>query len=218
MPASHIVALSGRAGAGKDSLADVWVRAHGFTRLAIADPLRRVAAAVWNALQPRWRTTADAWASQARKNAPFADPFAWLEDAPEVDVMGVPRDQVAPRHVLQWLGSDVMRAELGPDVWVNAAVAAAAAAPDGSRVVVTDCRMPNEAAVLRAAAARMGAAFLLVRVTDPAMPPLPPGAHASEALVAAVPCDVELVNDKRAGLAALEAAAEQLIRPWLGGQ
>lgn len=85
------------------------------------------------------------------------------------------------RRLLQDLGV-AAREVLGPDVWVNAALADLP--PD---VVVTDVRFPNEARAIQELGGR------LVLVTRPGLGPV--NDHVSETLPAIWDFDHELVND-----------------------
>jgi hypothetical protein len=117
---------------------------------------------------------------------------------------------VTPRALLEWLGTDVMRAKIHSDVWLNAATAPLkpAAAP---RVVFTDARFPNEleqgSDMLRA----RGYTPVKWRVVDPhEVPPSVPQ-HVSATAADALPVDATIVNDKTAGLTALAAAVEAAV-------
>src|SRR5438094_654302 len=81
---------------------------------------------------------------------------------------------------------------LGESVWIDVLLRRARGL---RRVAVTDVRFPNEAESLRDAFGAQGAAVLHVRVRDPAAPPLPPDAHASERFADTMPVDHEVVND-----------------------
>ena len=130
--AGRLIGLCGSAGAGKDTVADHLVAAHGFTRVAFAAALKDVVAALFGwpreALEGRtpehraWREEVDGW---------------WAER------LGIPG--FSPRYALRFVGTEVLRQHLHPRLWVWAVerrVRQALAA--GHRVVLTDCRFPEE--------------------------------------------------------------------------
>ena len=103
------------------------------------------------------------------------------------------------RALLQRLGSEVGRNLLGEDVWVDLTLKHA---PDGSKIVVTDCRFPNEAAAIK----RLGGQMW--RVSRPGTAPV--NAHPSETALDDYPFDHYFENDSTIaelhahGLAVLE--------------
>lgn len=59
-----LVGLCGNAGVGKDAVADFMVKNHGFVRVALADPLKRICRDVYHF------TDEQLWGSSAKRNAP----------------------------------------------------------------------------------------------------------------------------------------------------
>lgn len=210
-----VVLLAGRAGAGKDTAAAevrpvLEERGFRVATLAFADALRDVALRmmrdVWApAAMPDWFT------DRGRKEMPVHE----LAGSPPVRLAG---RILTPRWLLQWLGTDVMRANVSDSVWVDALVArtAAAAATEGGAaegdgplaLFVTDLRFPNEASeeTARRLAEAVDGEVVRLRLVDPAAPPLPPDAHVSERGIASLPVHAEVVNDKSKGRAALRDA------------
>ena len=160
-----LIALTGLAGAGKDTVADTLVTHAGFTKLAFADALRGEVAHAFG-LGDRYGILSD----RATKEVPTArlafancenerfvmclgEPLA--EDNPDwhlPDFMFAPR---SPRQILQWWGTEFRRAQ-DPDYWARQTrlrieQLMVAGERDGyTRIVVTDCRFDNEAATVRA--------------------------------------------------------------------
>lgn len=133
-----LIGITGRKQAGKDSFAARLVKAHGFTRVAFADPMREFALALDPLVDSHYRLSEIVYS------------LGWdvaKESIPEV------------RRTLQRLGTEAGRIVLGDRVWVDAAMAKIDAA-DGP-VVVTDVRFPNEADAIIAAGG------ILVRVVRP---------------------------------------------------
>lgn len=157
----HIIGLTGFAGTGKDTVADLLVTHEGFRKLAFADALRAEVAEGFGVdlvylSQPSTKDTP--LAAMAMRRAPIefiaaltlafhniprhddghlAD--AWLDE---------PR---TPRQIMQWWGTEFRRRQ-SPRYWttvlqqrVNFYLR------DGnSRLVITDCRFENEVDTLRA--------------------------------------------------------------------
>ncbi|MCC6559383.1 MAG: hypothetical protein IT372_41200 [Polyangiaceae bacterium] len=116
-----LICLAGVSGAGKDTAGDHLVRAHGFTRVALADPIKAAVMALFQL------GAAELWGD--------------ARDAPD------PALGVAPREIYQRFGQAC--AALDPEVWIRPfrlRVGALLAA--GGRVVCTDLRTSAE---LRAA-------------------------------------------------------------------
>lgn len=99
-----IIGLIGRAGSGKDTVADFLVNNHGFTKLSFGKILKDVISIIfgWNrellegdTLESReFRETIDEWWS---KELGFS---------------------VTPRKMFQMIGTDVMRKHFNQDIWV----------------------------------------------------------------------------------------------------
>lgn len=119
-----IVALSGAAGSGKSTAAQYLVDIHGYTRVRFAGPLKAAMAAL---------------GLSARHI--------------EGDLKEVPCDLLlgkTPRYAMQTIGAEWGRNLIGEDLWTGLWRAAANnVIEDGGRVVVDDCRFPNEAATVR---------------------------------------------------------------------
>jgi hypothetical protein len=97
----RIIGLSGRAGAGKDTVADILVRERGYTKIALADPLKRACRKFFAG-----RMTAEhLWGPSEKRNEPI----------PELGGL-------TARKALQTLGTEWGRA-CYPDVWVDLCLA-----------------------------------------------------------------------------------------------
>lgn len=124
----RLVALGHRAGTGKDTLAQILVERHGFTRVAFADPLKRLAAE----LAPH-----------------LAQPFATALQEHGPDALKSLR---GGRDLLITLGNGVRR-HIAPDAWIQPVLTAVHSSDHD--LVVPDLRFPNEAAALRGAGFRL---------------------------------------------------------------
>lgn len=150
------IGLTGLAGAGKDSVADVLCASAGFARMAFADRLR---AEVSRAFQlgghlhilatPGTKETPHPLLALRHCREPlFVDLVADIEDDWKgLALLDAPR---SPRQILQWWGTEFRRAA-NPNYWSSqVAMRIADAHQNGiDRVVVTDCRFQNEASAIR---------------------------------------------------------------------
>jgi hypothetical protein len=150
-----IIGVCGRAGSGKDTVADVLVREHGFVKVSFADPLKRICREVFDFSDEQL------WGSSEKRNVP---------DRRYQRVPGY----LTPRYALQRLGTEWGR-DCYEEVWVDYALRVAAkllgpAMADGRRyryhptlglvvrgdmdplpsgVVIPDVRFPNEVVAIR---------------------------------------------------------------------
>lgn len=170
------IGLLGRAGAGKDTVAEILGREYGYRRVAFADPLKTLALAV----DPIVHTYADGSGLGVveYRLSELVDLYGWDEakrDFPEV------------RRFLQRLGLEGVRHVIGDNTWIYLAEAEIARARrDRVPVVVTDVRFPNEVEMLK----RWG--FELVWVVRPGARD---GDHPSENAVGPEDADLILGND-----------------------
>lgn len=123
-----LLGLVGRAGAGKDTVAAYLDDQYGFARMALADPIKAMLAALWADadLDPRWLT------DRALKEQP---------------------SPLGPsyRQLMQSLGTEWGR-HISSTFWVRIAqYKALLAMQRGDNVVITDVRFANEAGWITAA-------------------------------------------------------------------
>lgn len=125
-----IISLSGSIGSGKDTVADILIREHGFTKFAFAAAVKDCLAVIFDWDRQRlegitpedraWRETVDSWWSQRL-------------DMPDL----------TPRWAMQNYGTEVMRNHFHTDVWV-ASLQNKLQHHRSDRIVVTDTRFLNE--------------------------------------------------------------------------
>jgi hypothetical protein len=141
-----VVGLSGYKGAGKDAVGDILVRDYGFTKMAFADPLKRML----RRLDP------------IIGHDLYAGCCAECSDQPEVtevrmsDALKFGFDDQSLKHS-PWaeevrdlwvrFGTEVFREE-DEDYWVDKAVEAITDEGAPSRIVFTDVRFENEAEMI----------------------------------------------------------------------
>lgn len=120
----QVIGLSGYARAGKDIVGQALVK-RGWTRVSFGDQIR-IALYALNPL-----------VSESKRLVEVVDQYGW-ETAktafPEI------------RELLQRMGAEVGRDFIGEDTWINLALKNLT---DGSKIVVTDCRWPNEAKTIK---------------------------------------------------------------------
>jgi hypothetical protein len=119
-----VVAFTGIAGCGKSTAAQFLVDRYGYERLRFAGPLK---------------------AAMAVLGLSQAEIEGELKEAPSEALCGK-----SPRHAMQTLGTEWGRRCIGDDFWVRLWLRKADdIIAKGGRVVVDDCRFPNEAAAIR---------------------------------------------------------------------
>lgn len=177
------IGITGRAGAGKDTVADIAGERWAYARMAMADALRDECAAAWgvDARVFRDRRVKEVPMSQLRlgacRDAAFVQ-FAWHLAA---------LDALKPRTIMQTWG-DWRRAQ-DPDYFLaTASIFRARALAAGLQIMlVTDIRYPNELAWLESYGGH------LVRVQRPGLAPV--SSHDSEWRLDDVQADFVIVND-----------------------
>jgi hypothetical protein len=140
---SSIIAICGFIGSGKDTIADYLVNFHGYRRESFANSLKDAVSVVfgWDRemLEGRtkqsreWRETKDEWWSARLKQ------------------------DITPRWVLQYWGTEVVRKGFHDDMWVASLEHRLLSSKDD--IVITDCRFPNEIRALK----NVGAIVLRVK-------------------------------------------------------
>jgi len=180
----HLVALTGRAGAGKDTAADVLVAHARFRKLAFADALR-------GEISNAFGVSLNDLSSQNLKHVPTVAlrmrraPLDFLAAvvlslsaaAPDHrtplsdEWLEAPR---SPRQIMQWWGTEYRRAQK-PSYWTEQLIKRLAyyRREGETRFVVTDVRFDNEAHALRMAGA------VLWQVTRPGHSAAAEGEHVS---------------------------------------
>ena len=136
---SQIIGIVGFIGSGKDTVADYLVNFHGYKRESFANSLKDAVSQVFGwpreLLEGRtkesreWRETRDEWWSKRLKQ------------------------DITPRYVLQYWGTEVVRQGFHDDMWV--ASLEHRLLNSQNDIVITDCRFPNEIKAIRAAGGRV---------------------------------------------------------------
>lgn len=116
-----LIGLTGAAGAGKGSVANVLVARYGFHELAFADPLYQAVSAITGM------------------------PVEWLKDRRNKE-QPIPWIGKSPRELLQLLGTDFGRKMVKESLWVDRAMGAAS---ECEKAVIADVRFDNEAEAVK---------------------------------------------------------------------
>jgi hypothetical protein len=122
-----IIGLAGKAGAGKDTVADILLRDYGFRKLSFATALKQAASIMTG----------------------YPIEHFHAHDMKEKEM---PEWGVTPRKFIQMLGTDLIRNQFRADFWVRRLemeLCDMRGTPVAGRFVITDCRFEDEAAWLR---------------------------------------------------------------------
>ena len=123
-----IIAICGFQGSGKDTLANILTKNYGYKKLSFGSTVKDVASIIFN-----WdRKMLEGDTKESRE---------WRE---KVDVwwsnkLGI--NNLTPRYILQHVGTDLFRNHFHKDIWINCLEKKLL---DYDKVVITDCRFPNE--------------------------------------------------------------------------
>ena len=183
-----IIALTGRPGAGKDSIADVLAPQQGFVRIAFADALRSEVCEAWRIdLRMLTDRPTKELALPALAAGMCSDPafMRWVADGG--DSLTAPR---SPRWTLQRWAS--FKRQFTPDYfariverWIRRQLGSG-----WNRIVITDLRDPVEEAILR----RLGAKVVRVHRPELAALPSDTAMHVSEQHHR-IKADADILND-----------------------
>ncbi len=138
---SDLIAFTGHANCGKSTAAKMLVNQHGYTLVKFAGPLKQMLYAIG-------LTTAEIEGD--------------LKEQPCLLLGGH-----TPRYAMQTLGTEWGRKLISPNLWVNVAMDGVHAVLDqGGKVVIDDCRFPNEVEAIRLAGGTV------VRIVRPDISPV----------------------------------------------
>ena len=164
-PGLHIIGLCGAAGAGKSTVAQLLEQHHGYSQIALADPILDMVHALFAAAG-----VDGAWAvERSLKEQPTTLGFSY-------------------RHLAQSLGTEWGRNTIAPDLWLRVAAGRINQLRlHQADVVVSDIRFPDEAAWLLQ---KSGTLVCVHRAGIPGARP-----HESEAHWPSLPATHHIHND-----------------------
>lgn len=151
MHKTRIIGVSGQLGSGKDTVAEHLIHEHGFVRMALADPIKRLGYHLF------LFTEQQLWGASQYRNAEdarfFQDSPAWKEAEGRLSILGIDfcrsvlgtddvddaykalihwffwlkteHPNLSPRIMLQTLGTEWGRESINPDIWINALISQA---------------------------------------------------------------------------------------------
>lgn len=132
----HFIVLSGEAGAGKDSVADLLVANHGYVKVSLSDAMKEFCGRVFGFSKEQL------YGPSHMRNAP--DP-RWARPTKD----GLVNDN-SPRRILQLLGDEWGRQLIHPDIWtMSLRPVLEGMLRDGVRIVINDARFDNDRTNLR---------------------------------------------------------------------
>jgi len=168
----RLIGFTGLAGSGKDTAGQVFVD-HAWQKFSFAEPLK---AMLRTLLEFRLDGSKGTYPAQ------------YTDGDRKEHVTDLLMGKTA-RHAMQTLGTEWGRDLIHPDLWIDTFKRRASRAMrDGTGIVVTDVRFPNEVEAIKSLG---GKVFRVVR--DPG--PVVSGMHSSEALVTMLSVDAEIFND-----------------------
>lgn len=137
VPRVRAIGLSGYAQTGKDTVAEV-LNQFGYKRVSFADNLRKILLTIDPIMEY------GGFGDDVRRVSDEVEIHGW-EYAKKIRTPDRPEGEI--RVLLQRLGTEGGRALLGDNIWVDTTLNNI---PDGTKVVLTDCRFPNEAEAIHA--------------------------------------------------------------------
>jgi dephospho-CoA kinase len=114
-----LIGVCGKAGAGKDTIADYWVKKHGFKKIALADPIKRI---VQDVFVLDDHTVYD----RVAREQPIEKWNGW-----------------SVRRLLQIIGTELFRNNIDEGIWVKSLLYRVQSDPEHN-YIVPDVRFPNE--------------------------------------------------------------------------
>lgn len=162
-----LIGLTGYAGSGKDTVRSILEHKHDLDGLAFADPIRDMLTALFESCGVKTD-----WMTERH-----------LKEEP------IPEIGASYRQMAQQLGTEWGR-NIHPDFWLKIAAAKIAMYQhyETPGVVISDVRFPNEAEWIKAQGGHIW------RILRPGVEPV--RAHASEALIADLPWDYTILNNR----------------------
>jgi hypothetical protein len=167
-PKPLTVGMIGKAGSGKDTVADYLVSDYTFNKIALADPLK-------TAVQAIFAVDDDYMYDREKREEELPDWPGWTV-----------------RKLLQFVGTELFRERVDPDVWVKNIVLRAKKLP---LAVISDVRFPNEVKTPRDLLTKAGHDVFFIKVVRPGINGSPSGIDGHESEAHDLQGDFTIVND-----------------------
>jgi hypothetical protein len=178
--------LSGEAGSGKDSFADIMVFDRGFVKMSFAQKLKDICGVAFNLTYAQLNTQEGKMTILETPRTLNKDSFSKIimeigktHSTPEIIVkldnlsrLLLPQNLKfkRPRDILQFVGTEIVRT-VDENYWIT--VLEKQIASSKQNVIVTDCRFPNERALIK----KLGGTIIRIKRDDN---PIEAGVHATE--------------------------------------
>jgi len=130
-----IIGVTGKAGSGKDTVADYLVDKFEFTKLAMADPLK-------DGIKHMFLLDDETVYDRVKREEPLKDFPDW-----------------STRKLMQYIGTELLREQFDYDIWIKLMMKRIRMS-DNNRFVISDIRFPNELELIR----KSGFDYLIFRV------------------------------------------------------
>lgn len=126
-----IIGVSGIQGSGKDTLGKILIENYGFIKVSFAETLKDITSIIFN-----WdRNLLEGSTPESREFREKKDEW-WSKEL---------NQEITPRKMLQYLGTEVFRNNFNQDIWVKIIKRKLIEYINlNKNVVITDCRFPNE--------------------------------------------------------------------------
>lgn len=207
-----IISFAGKARAGKDTCANVLVKKFGFTKMNLADPLKKMCSYAFdiplntfyddNLKDKNFETPLKITSENVHKLiTKLSEKGFEIDSEKELAFFNacVGHDVISPRALLQFIGTDVCREIVSPDIWLKIFIDDCNTT-DG-HIVCADARFPNEREAIKKA---KGINALVLRPNY-----IHENSHVSENLLGEEKdYDVLIINDRTQGL------LEEDIESW----
>ena len=161
-----LVAICGKAGAGKDTIGDHLVREYGFYQDSLAAPIKRL-------VEDVFVLDSDTVYDRELREQPLEKWKGWTV-----------------RRLLQFIGTELFRKNIREDIWVRSLCYRIQGS--GRNCVVTDVRFPNEKEILEE---EFGDECIIIKVVRPSEQDGSVGIPGHESEAYDLDSDYVLVND-----------------------
>lgn len=119
-----LIGVCGKAGAGKDTIADYLIKEYGFKKIALADPIKRL-------VQDVFVLSDNEVYDRVEREKPMEKWGGW-----------------SVRKLLQIIGTELFRKNIDESIWVKSLWYRVQSQPS-ERFVISDVRFPNELSFLK---------------------------------------------------------------------